>query len=279
MLIKEGKLATSYSQIDMFLSCPLKWYNKYVLDLGETEKSEALCYGSAVHYMLEMFFRSNKLMNGPLLSECWDDYTKKNEIPYDSLESMLQCAKDNVNTTTFLLKLKEKQDTRIGNLFKYASVAGVEEQFNLKYKLPNPTVVDNITYSHVSIIGFIDLILKYKDKFYIVDHKSGNKLFKEDKLATNLQFPIYSMVMLRERKTLPENCYYFFTRHLTEQNVKVDMERINSSVTQLNSIFKKMYNFKSDENKTARPTSLCFWCQYKHSENCRQSSKWEPNKP
>ena len=38
------RLAISYSQIDTFLTCPMKWYKTYVEGKRSTEKQEATSY-------------------------------------------------------------------------------------------------------------------------------------------------------------------------------------------------------------------------------------------
>ena len=52
------RLCVSYSQIDMFVSCPMKWYKTYVEGNRSVEKTEALSYGTSMHETLEWFFKN-----------------------------------------------------------------------------------------------------------------------------------------------------------------------------------------------------------------------------
>lgn len=52
------RLAISYSQIDTFLTCPMKWYKTYVEGKRSTEKQEATSYGTVIHKTLEYFLRT-----------------------------------------------------------------------------------------------------------------------------------------------------------------------------------------------------------------------------
>ena len=54
------RLAISYSQIDTFLTCPMKWYKTYVEGKRSTEKQEATSYGTVIHKTLEYFFKTGK---------------------------------------------------------------------------------------------------------------------------------------------------------------------------------------------------------------------------
>lgn len=51
-----GKLTLTYSGMQAFLTCPRKYYWRYVEELEPMEKSEALVLGSAVHRWLEYFY-------------------------------------------------------------------------------------------------------------------------------------------------------------------------------------------------------------------------------
>lgn len=58
------RLAISYSQIDTFLTCPMKWYKTYVEGKRSTEKQEATSYGTVIHKTLEYFFKNGRQPSG-----------------------------------------------------------------------------------------------------------------------------------------------------------------------------------------------------------------------
>lgn len=104
-------------------------------------------------------------------------------------------------------------------------------------------------------------------------------------------------------------CSYFFIRMLDNQNVKVDKEKVERSVKELNDILLDMYDFETnkidsyqahvwDDAKQGykyekrylmgrqpaclepRPKPLCFWCDFSiHKQGtCRYSSDWDESK-
>lgn len=262
LLCKEidGKrvLATSYSQIDTFGSCPLKWYKTYVEGHRSTEKHEATSYGTVVHETLEYFFKNGCKPTYEDVSKAFNYYAEKEQIPFESVENQLTAMKQAAELIAWLVGLFERgADGRY--LQEYSSLnpmekvirgsrpAGVEENFILPYKLPIPVTVDGVTYDKVHIIGSVDWRGEFKTKdrtvMYTIDWKSGGKLFEDDKIKHNLQHPIYAFYIYRKYGVLPDMCSYFFTRFRKWQNVKVDKEKMMRSVEELNAILYRMYNF------------------------------------
>ena len=69
------RLAISYSQIDTFLTCPMKWYKTYVEGKRSTEKQEATSYGTVIHKTLEYFFKNGRQPSGKDLGEAISYYS------------------------------------------------------------------------------------------------------------------------------------------------------------------------------------------------------------
>ena len=71
------RLAISYSQIDTFLTCPMKWYKTYVEGKRSTEKQEATSYGTVIHKTLEYFFKNGRQPSGKDLGEAISYYSHR----------------------------------------------------------------------------------------------------------------------------------------------------------------------------------------------------------
>lgn len=319
---EEKALATSYSQMKTFMQCPYKWYRQYVDGDVRIEKTEQTSYGSVMHKVAEAFFRGGCMYEGSGLSSLFNYYSGLENIPYESTESMLECGKDAAKFLEWIgnifkreglsYKVPRESLDPVEKLLRYGKVMGAEEQFDLKYKLPEETEINGMKIDHVYISGCIDLHTVYSgNTHYLVDWKTGGTLFNEMKLEEDLQFPIYSFYVLRRYGCLPKSCLYFFTRKLESQVVRMDMEKVRKSVETINGILRRMYNFKDypvkyfhlykekeidgekkyvmvkaeptepmAENMKPCPSKLCAWCRFSPAlgGDCLYASDWSPEK-
>lgn len=252
---------SSYSQIEKYLQCPYSWFLKYVEGIKDETKSEYLEYGLAVHETLEVYFKYkkkyNKVMPLDKILETYNRHFIKHNIPFEQPESEIEALIEGKIT----LERLYNPSNDLEKLFEKAKILGVETPFEI--------VIDGIT-----IKGFIDLILGLDDKIYLIDHKSGGKLFDKSKLQTNLQFPIYAIAIKNMFNKLPDKCFYNFTKLHKFQEVIVDDDRINKSVEEIKKVFKKMLNKKYNP----KPCPLCYWCDFGlYKLNiCQYSSDWRP---
>ena len=318
------RLAISYSQIDTFLTCPMKWYETYVEGKRSTEKQEATSYGTVIHKTLEYFFKNGRQPSGKDLGEAISYYAYQEDIPWQSPENMMIAMKQSGELLAWIVDLFKKDGNRFmiadsdlnpcEKLIRHGAIVGVEEDFVLPYRLPKPVNINGVIHTHVYIVGSVDLHLAIKSKnvvhHYVIDWKSGNKVFDSKKLETNLQHPIYSFYIYRKYgEVLPDMNIYFFTRTRQYQKVKVDEERKTKSIEMLNDTLSKMYDFEDNsvktfqayiqgaegaryskrratlsqpvpQNKLPCPSALCYYCDFGlHNKNeCPFSSDWDPSK-
>lgn len=83
----DKRLAVSYSQIDTFQTCPMKWYKTYVEGMRSTEKQEATSYGTVIHQTLEYFFNNHCLPKGEDLGQAINYFAYKEQIPFPLLKA------------------------------------------------------------------------------------------------------------------------------------------------------------------------------------------------
>lgn len=95
------RLAISYSQIDTFLTCPMKWYKTYVEGKRSTEKQEATSYGTVIHKTLEYFFKNGRQPSGKDLGEAISYYAYQEDIPWLSPENMMIAMKQSGELLSF----------------------------------------------------------------------------------------------------------------------------------------------------------------------------------
>jgi hypothetical protein len=64
-----GKVVLTYSALQSFLTCPRKYFWRYIQEVEPVEKSDALLLGSAVHRYLEYFYSQVPVDRETLLTE------------------------------------------------------------------------------------------------------------------------------------------------------------------------------------------------------------------
>lgn len=165
-------LKLSPSDISCFQSCPRKYYFSCLLGLNETG-TFAATYGTIVHAIMEIFNR-----------KYLDSYSKET---LNTLSEKLFAAATNPQealaagfsqriidkiTATDLLSLEEMKtqfSSAINELHKHAFFENIPDEV-ISEKSFNFTIqqLPNITFS-----GRIDAIYRFKDKYQIVDFKTG----------------------------------------------------------------------------------------------------------
>ena len=291
--VDQRVLATSYSQIEVWLNCPHRWKLDYLLGQREVTKAEALDLGTSIHSTLEEYF--NGVKDGKVweLGEAHDmlDFNMDvNDIPFASEENRVVAEQQHHNMVEGLVN----GTSNLANFMKDKDVVACEKDFKLCIELPFDIVFDGNKYNRIFLLGSIDFIVKDKDGgLHVIDFKSGKTLFKPKKLKENLQLKIYSLVVKQIYGRLPVSTQYYFTRMDTFQSVlplaENDEERyveyykngkpkaIGSTVDE---IYNQLVNIFRDQYTTGKykaiPTPLCSWCSHGMYEknNCTYAQKY-----
>lgn len=274
-------LCASYSQIDIFLQCPYKWFLTYLIGLRKQEKAEALDLGSAVHLTLEellMMTKQGKHIEVGSAIDLLDINLERADIPFSSEQAKI----DAINQHEEMVRGLAAGDNKLAKFLKGKEVVATEKDFVLEIDLPFEVKYKDETYKSVYIVGAIDLVVKDSDNnLYVVDYKSGKKTFDNKKLQTNLQLPIYSLVVLKQYGRLPVETMYYHTRFDQFQSTVVpylnrgDVKPVcykNGKVKfvplsipdlydKLVEIFAQMYQ---SGDYPAKDTVLCCWCPFHH---------------
>lgn len=279
---KQKCLCASYSQIDVFLQCAYRWYLSYIKSYRKQSKAEALSLGSAVHITLEDFCNALKSGNKLTLGEAQEllQFNMDEEDIQFSDEDAEEIAK-----TQHMLMIEGLVNgtSNLAKLINGKEIIACERDFQYKIDLPFEVKYGDEIYTSVYIVGSIDLILKdLSDNEYIaVDYKSGKKEFEPKKLKTNLQLPIYDLVICELYGKMPKQSFYYFTRldaiqevevpalsdetavvtYYKNGNVKSVQRTVSKIVDEIIEIFRRMYtvgDFKTSD------TPLCCWCDYHH---------------
>lgn len=303
----EMKLCISYSQLSTFIDCPFRWYKTYILGQRSTKKHEATSYGTCIHLTMEHFFNTGRCLNRQQLCDTFCYYAEKENIPFDSIWNQIKGHADSMKAINWLCDIYERDKngefikpkeelTEIEYILRMSNVAGVEEDFELPFKLPEPVNINGKTETEVLIIGSLDLHLERNGFHTIIDWKSDGKgKYSKKHLESNLQFPIYSMYLLSEYKILPKRCSYIHTRTSNFEYVNVDMDKIKKSAKEVSNALRQMYSWGNKWAESMRnecpdadifelvkptdPKPLCYWCDFSKTTgdgSCEDSSMWVP---
>jgi len=177
-----GRNYLSYSALNTYRACPLRYKFKYVDGLPETAVSASLVFGSAVHRAAELHF--NRLLAGESLPELDELLTAYHDAWRDQLEtSEVQFGKS--ESATSLSQLAE----RLLEAFRTSPAAlpagrilGVEEELRGAIL---PGVPD--------LLGRIDLLVETDDAVVIADVKTSRSRWSREQVEDSLeQLLLYS---------------------------------------------------------------------------------------
>jgi DNA helicase-2/ATP-dependent DNA helicase PcrA len=227
----------SYSKIDAFKTCPLKFKFRYIYKIPSSE-NHAANFGTSIHNTLNQFYEHLKNGKAPSIDLLTDLYeTNWIKYGYDSRAHENTRKKKGYEMLT---KFYEK------NAEEWVIPHYLERPFKIK--------VDNYCFT-----GRIDRIDKLKNGTYeIIDYKTG-RLKKNKSLKSDLQLSIYALAG-RDVYDLPVSK---LSLYFIEDNEKVSTER---SHEQLEKATDEIKSLACDINKSefeANPGFSCKFCEYK----------------
>lgn len=289
---KAKRLCTSYSQMEVYLGCPYRWYLDYLLGQRTFLKQEALGLGTAVHKTLEQYFDTIKDGGVVTLGEAQDmmEFNMDcEEIPWSSKEAQVLAENQHMEMISGLCQ----GNSNLAQFMKDKEVIACERDFQFKVDLPFEVKYGDEIYKEIYIVGSIDFIVKDKEgNIHVIDFKSGKKTFAAKKLKENLQLPIYSLIIKEAYGVLPKSTQYYFTRldefqsvmplantpeecqHIYYKNGKLKQAQrtIDEVMEEMLGIFKRQYTLG---DYPPNPTALCSWCNhspwYGDLRNCKHA--------
>lgn len=200
---REEYLHFSYSQLNTYLLCPMKYAHQYVWGTPQETKPAALLFGSAVHKAVADFY-SHLKDTGEFLPQ--DDLFMSFETALDQevKDADVELSFKNGETLETLCE----QGRALIELF-HAEVSPQQikaVEFPFSISIPDlSTPGENLP---IKMVGYFDLIEADVDGTYIVGElKTSSQRFSNLKLDYDLQATVYSYAMTRMKlaKT-PESC-------------------------------------------------------------------------
>ena len=176
----------SYSQLALYLECPLKYKLRYLSEggYGDEPVPAALVFGTAIHQALAQFYR--QAMDGELFTlagllaafaAAWQAEAERQEILFAEGEDF-----------DSLLALGQGMLRVFARMAHPMKVIAVEVPF--EFKLEHPRTGKEFP---IPIKGVIDLVEEDENgTLLVVDHKTAGRAYSNDQLAGDLQMLIYA---------------------------------------------------------------------------------------
>ncbi|MFC1747762.1 ATP-dependent helicase [Pseudomonadota bacterium] len=228
----------SYSQIDTFKTCPLKYKFRYLFGIP-SPSAHAANFGSSVHNTVNAFYEDVKKGTQPSLELLEDLYEKHwISVGYDN-KAHEQARKAMGKEMMQLFFENESKD-------EFAVPAFLEKAFNLKI-------------GGVLFTGRIDRIDKKDDGTYeVIDYKTG-KSKRDANLDKDLQLSLYALACKEIFKIpVPKLTLYFL-----EDGQKNSTQRTDEDLEELKLVLKESVDEIKSSAFCATPGFPCSYCEYK----------------
>ncbi|MDP2661580.1 MAG: PD-(D/E)XK nuclease family protein [Dehalococcoidia bacterium] len=174
----------SYSQISLYLECPLRYKLVYLEGLQGDGVPAALVFGRAIHTALAGFYR-NVMDREPFelagflqaFADAWEGEVEGKEVIYREGEDFVT-----------LLELGRTMLRAFARSATPQTIIGVELPF--EFRLEHPFTGKD---SSIPIRGVIDLVEEDEaGTLWVVDHKTAARAYSQNQVAGDLQLLIYA---------------------------------------------------------------------------------------
>ena len=234
---------TSFSALDTFKTCPLK-YKFQEIDKIKIIKGPEAVFGTLIHHTMKFIHDGNFLLP-----------TEKDALQYFSSKWNPDVFADELQERmAFAQGIKIIQDYYRRNDPNKAQIVDLEARFSVEIK--------DGKNSHI-ISGSIDRIDKTEDGFEIIDYKTARKLPSQETAEESMQLLIYLLAFLKRYPQFEKNIEnikltLFFLKHgekLTTFKTKQQLEESKEQVLNIINEIEK-------SNFPAQISPLCDWCGY-----------------
>jgi putative RecB family exonuclease len=235
----------SYSSLEAYKNCPLKYKFKHIDRVPEPKSKEAQ-FGTLIHSVLN--YVHTPTLVPPTLDAAINYFVKgwKPEVYEDEFEERAAFTQG----IQMIQKYYEQNDIVSVN------IVDLESRFAIE-------IGNEESGKHV-VSGIIDRIDKTKDGYEIIDYKTARKMPSQDKVDNDIQLSIYLRAFLerypKEKEhldTITVSLYY------VKHGVKLSSKRTLADLEKLEARFLDV--IRAIENAEFEPilSPLCDWCGYK----------------
>lgn len=235
----------SYSSLETYKNCPLKYKFKHIDRVPEPKSKEAQ-FGTLIHSVLN--YVHTPTLVPPTVEQAINYFVKdwKPEVYEDEFEER----------SAFTQGIQMIQQYYEQNDIASANIVDLESRFAIE-------IGNEESGKHV-VSGIIDRIDKTKDGYEIIDYKTARKMPSQDKVDNDIQLSIYLRAFLerypKEKEHLENiTVSLYYVKHgvkLSSTRTKEDLEKLEARFLDV---------IKAIESAEFEPilSPLCEWCGYK----------------
>ena len=239
---------TSYSALNTFLTCPLK-YKFQCIDKIKTPQSPEQAFGSLVHRTLK-FARSSSTKGYPGKEEVINYFSQNwSQEAFQKEAAERGFFEDGIRILNAQLEKMTDEDKK--------KTIAAEHRFIVK--------VGNHTLG-----GQIDRIDRTEEGFEIIDYKTNRKIPPQQQIDGDLQLSIYLRAFMKEWPSLFEQIHdtakiklsLEFLRHglrMSTTRTQDDLKKIDQDILSIADAVEAAEKANSFEPKLS---ALCDWCDY-----------------
>ena len=228
----------SYSQLNLFKTCPLQYYYEYILRIRKQPKL-VFEYGTLIHDTLKQYFMRDRDIKN-----------------IDILDKIYNTRWESVNLSVFrneehIEDYKKKGIESIKNNIDLIKPRGIKNSYEEN--------IDLFLDDKYRINGRLDRLDFLEDgSISIVDYKTGSSS-SQDTSSSNMQLGIYSILVKEKFKKDIKDLKLIFIdegKEITINYDKIDIDNVK------NEVFDLIEKIKNLEVK-ATPSFVCNYCEYK----------------
>lgn len=247
-------MRTSYSSLDTFKTCPLK-YKFQDIDKIRVPKNMEMVFGACVHSALKFMFERTPLY--PTLDQVVDFFRNiwdQSKIAINSSAS--EEDKDVFYKEGILILEKFYKYNQPWNF----NVVDLESRFET-------TLEDEKTGETHILAGIIDRVDKNEDLYEIIDYKTAKRMLAQQNLDNDFQMSIYHMGITKrwphlDPKKIKLSLYFLkhgekISTSRTSEQLEETKKNILGIINDIQARIKNNYDFPPT------PSALCDWCGYR----------------
>jgi len=251
-------MKTSYSALDTFQTCPLK-YKYQEIERRKTPKRPEQVFGTVVHNALKFAFERNPLY--PTVDEVIDYYTRSWNEAADKIQWTNPDRRAEEESMYFKEGLQIIQNFLKKNKPWQTNSVELESRFSAE-------ITDTETQETHALRGVIDRIDKdpSSDAYTIIDYKTGKKMPSQEMLEDNLQLGVYALALSERWPHVPaENIHtsLYFLKHNDQVSTTQSREKLDRVKQNILTIIREIETRLEADDFPPTPGPLCDYCAFR----------------
>lgn len=229
----------SYSALETYRNCPLKYKYQNIDHIKEPKSKEAV-FGTIIHSALK--FAHTPGILSPTLEQTLDYFSRNWNSDVFEVEAEERAAFS--QGVEMIRKYYEKNNIAATNIVDLESRFAIDLEGNV-------------------ISGIIDRIDKTDDGYEIIDYKTAKKMPSQEYVDNNLQLSVYLKAFLvrypEEAKNLEKiKVSLYFLKHGVKLTASRNLQQLQKIDEEFLEVIQNIEQGKFDPNITP----LCDWCGY-----------------